>query len=412
MEQETFDFAPLLPAGLPPAAARWTGLAKYNFTGGNNDSDELPLDGLIAAANSVLMREGRTLATYGLASGPQGYRPLREFLTAKLKRDASISCTADDILIVSGSLQALDLVNAALLTRGDTVIFEKDSYQGSLTRLARLGVNVVGIPLDDEGMRMDALANVLADLKARGITPKYIYTIPTVQNPTATIMGEQRRAELLRLAGEYGVPVFEDDCYADLVWDGKRPPAIYAMSKSANVIHVGSFSKSIAPALRVGFIVAPWAIMSRMLALKTDAGSGALEQMVLAEYCAPHFTTHVPALRKGLRRKVETLMETLNEQFGTAAEFEDPKGGIFLWVKLPDNVDTMKLYQAALKEGVAINPGNEWSTDKAHSGSRLRICFASPTHEQIREGVALLAEVCRREFGVPTRSANVERARA
>ena len=99
-------------------------------------------------------------------------------------------------------------------------------------------------------------------------------------------------------------------------------------------------------------------------------------------------------------------METLNEQFGTAAEFEDPKGGIFLWVKLPDNVDTMKLYQAALKEGVAINPGNEWSTDKVHSGSRLRICFASPTHDQIRAGVAILAEVCRREFGVPRRIAN------
>jgi 2-aminoadipate transaminase len=412
MSQETFDFASLLPAGLPPAAARWTGLAKYNFTGGNNDSDELPLDGLIAAANSVLTREGRTLATYGLASGPQGYRPLREFLTVKLKRDADISCSADDILIVSGSLQALDLVNAALLTRGDTVIFEKDSYQGAINRLTRLGVNVVGVPLDGEGMRMDALADALSALKARGIRPKYIYTIPTVQNPTATIMGEQRRAALLRLAGEYGVPVFEDDCYADLVWDGRRPPAIYAMSQSANVIHVGSFSKSIAPALRVGFVVAPWAIMSRMLALKTDAGSGALEQMVLAEYCAPHFTTHVPALRQGLRRKVETLMETLNEQFGTAAEFEDPKGGIFLWVKLPDNVDTMKLYQAALKEGVAINPGPEWSTDKAHGGTRLRICFASPTHEQIREGVAILAMVCRREFGVPTRSANVERARA
>jgi 2-aminoadipate transaminase len=410
MKQETFDFAPLLPAGLPPAAARWTGLAKYNFTGGNNDADELPLDGLIAAADSVLTREGRTLATYGLSSGPQGYRPLREFLTAKLKRDAGISCTTDDILIVSGSLQALDLVNGALLTRGDTVIFEKDSYQGALNRLTRLGVNVVGLPLDHEGMRMDALATALSELKARGITPKYIYTIPTVQNPTATIMSEQRRAELLRLAGEYGVPVFEDDCYADLVWDGKRPPAIYAMSRSANVIHVGSFSKSIAPALRVGFIVAPWAIMSRMLAMKTDAGSGALEQMVLAEYCAPHFATHVPALRQGLRRKVETLMESLNEQFGTAAEFEDPKGGIFLWVKLPDNVDTMKLYQAALKEGVAINPGNEWSTDKPHSSSRLRICFASPTHQQIREGVAILAEVCRREFGVPTRSANVARA--
>jgi 2-aminoadipate transaminase len=149
--------------------------------------------------------------------------------------------------------------------------------------------------------------------------------------------------------------------------------------------------------------------MSRMLALKTDAGSGALEQMVLAEYCAPHFSTHVPALTRGLRAKLDTLMEALNEQFGTAAEFEDPKGGIFLWVKLPDNVDTLKLYQAALAAGVAINPGPEWSTDKVYSGSRLRLCFASPSHEQIRDGVAVLAEVCRKEFGVPARIANVEK---
>jgi len=169
------------------------------------------------------------------------------------------------------------------------------------------------------------------------------------------------------------VALFEDDCYADLIWDGKRPPALYAMSKAGNVIHCGSFSKSIAPALRVGFLVAPWAIMSRLLPLKTDAGSGAVEQMMLADYCAPHFTTHVPQLRTALRKKVETLMEALNEQFGTSAEFDDPKGGIFLWVKLPDNVDTMKLYQAALKEGVAINPGPEWSTDKTHATPRLRL---------------------------------------
>jgi 2-aminoadipate transaminase len=181
------------------------------------------------------------------------------------------------------------------------------------------------------------------------------------------------------------------------------------MSKSSNVIHIGSFSKSIAPALRVGFIVAPWEMMSRMLALKTDAGSGALEQMVLAEYCAPHFQSHLPTLTRGLRAKLDTLMDALGEQFGTAAEFEAPKGGIFLWVKLPDNVDTLKLYQAALAAGVAINPGPEWSVDKPHAGCRLRLCFASPSHEQIREGVAVLAEVCRREFGVPTRSANVEK---
>jgi 2-aminoadipate transaminase len=409
MTSATFDFAPLLPPGLPAPAAKWTGLAKYSFIGGNNDPDQVPVEGLIHAVNAVLKREGRTLATYGLASGPQGYRPLRDFLTAKLKRDAGIDCVADDVLIVSGSLQALDLVNQTLLARGDTVIIERDTYQGALTRLTRLGVNAVGIPLDHEGMRMDALAAALADLKRRGIKPKYIYTIPTVQNPTGTIMPEARRAELLKLSQQYGVPIFEDDCYADLIWDGKRPPALYAMSRNAGVIHIGSFSKSIAPALRVGYIVAPWDALSRMLALKTDAGSGALEQMVLAEYCAPHFASHVPKLTRGLRTKLDTLMEALNEQFGTSAEFEDPKGGIFLWVKLPDHVDTLKLYQAALAAGVAINPGPEWSTDKAYAGSRLRLCFASPSHDQIRDGVAVLADVCRQEFGVPPRSANIEK---
>src|SRR5215475_7885878 len=321
----TFDYASLLPAGLPAPAAKWTGLAKYSFIGGNNDPEQVPVDGLIEAVNAVLRREGKSLATYGLASGPQGYRPLREFLSAKLKRDAGIIAAADDIMMVSGSLQALDLVNQTQLARGDTVIVEQETYQGSLNRLTRLGVNTIGIPLDGEGMRMDVLATTLADLKAKGIRPKYIYTIPTVQNPTGSIMPESRRAELLKLSQQYGVPIFEDDCYADLIWDGQRPPAIHAMAKNGGVIHIGSFYKSIAPALRVGFVVAPWEMMSRMLALKTDAGSGALEQMVLAEYCTPHFTTHVPELTRALRKKLDTLTEALNEHFGTSAEFEEPK---------------------------------------------------------------------------------------
>jgi 2-aminoadipate transaminase len=413
MASGSFDFAPLLIPGLPPAAVKWKGLSKYYFIGGNNDAEQVPVDRLLAAATAVLEREGRTLATYGLDSGPQGYRPLREFLVAKLARDAKISCTPEDILITSGSLQAIDLVNGVFLARGDTVIVEQESYQGSLTRLARLGVNAVGIPLDGEGMRMDALASALDDLKRRGIRPKYIYTIPTVQNPTGTIMGEERRLELLRLSEAHCVPVFEDDCYADLIWDGKRPPAVHAMSRSGGVIHIGSFSKSIAPALRVGYIVAGWDVLSRMLALKTDAGSGALEQMVLAEFCAAHFADHVPRLTRGLRAKLDTLMEAFAEQFGTSAEFDEPKGGIFLWVKLPDVVDIQKLAQASLASGIAINPGPDWSTDKAYARSRMRICFASPTQDAIRQGIAALADVCRREFGVPSRIANVaQRAKA
>ena len=409
MTATPFDFAPLLATGLPPPAVKYAGFPKYNFIGGHNDAEHVPVDALTAAATAVLTREGRTLSTYGLASGPQGYRPLREFLVGKLRRDAGIACTADDILITSGSLQALDLVNGILLNRGDTVIIEQETYQGALTRLARLGVTAIGIPLDRDGMRIDALAAALADLNARGVRPKYIYTVPTVQNPTGTILPEERRHALLRLAHDYGVPIFEDDCYADLIWDGKRPPALHAMSPHGGVIHIGSFSKSVAPALRVGYIVADWALIARMLALKTDAGSGALEQMVLAEFCNAHFATHVPALTRGLRTKLDTLMEALAEQFGTAAEFDEPRGGIFLWVRLAEPVDTLKLYPVALAAGIAINPGAEWSTDKVYAKGRMRLCFANPSHETIRAGVAALAEVCRKEFGVPERIANVAR---
>jgi 2-aminoadipate transaminase len=380
---------------------RWQGRAKYDFTGGNNDPDSLPLEGLIAAAEAVMRREGRTLSTYGLNSGPQGYRPLREFLAGKLKADAGIRCTADDILITSGSLQGLELVNGTLLERGDTVIIEEDCYQGSINRLLRLGVTPIGIPLDRDGMRVDALAATLDDLKRKGIRPKYIYTIPTVQNPTGTILPVERRREMLRLSAAHGVPIFEDDCYCDLIWSGKRPPAIYALSERGGVIHIGSFSKSIAPALRVGYVVAPWDVMSRMLPLKTDAGSGALEQMVLAEYCTANFAKHVPTLRRSLRAKLVTLMEALKEHFGDAAEFDDPKGGIFLWVKLPDGVDALKLYQPALAAGVVINPGPEWSVNKARARSRMRLCFASLSHEEIHHGIAALADVCRKEFGAP-----------
>jgi len=403
-----FDFAPLLAPGLPPAAAKWNGLPKYNFVGGHNDADRIPVGDLIAAATAVLGREGARLAMYGLDSGPLGYRRLREFLVGKLKCDAGIVCTADEILITSGSLQAIELVNGILLTRGDWVLTEQVTYFGSLNRLARLGVNAVGVPLDGEGLRIDALSAALDDFRRRGIRPKYIYVIPTVQNPTGTIMGEARRRELLALAEVHGVPIFEDDCYADLIWDGRRPPALYAMTASRNVIHIGSFSKSIAPALRIGYIVADWDLISRMLPLKTDAGTGALEQMVLAEYCTPHFATHVPELTRGLRAKLETMMEALAERFGTAAEFDEPRGGIFLWVKLPDHVDTRQLAQAALAEGVAINPGFEWSPDKRYGTSRLRLCFANPSHQEIRDGIAVLAQICRRDFGVPSRIANVE----
>jgi 2-aminoadipate transaminase len=256
-----FSFAPLLRKDVPAPSARYAGFPRYNFTGGNNDPQSTPVEGLRAAADAVLAREGRTLATYGLDSGPQGYLPLREFVARKLKADASIACGTDEILITSGSLQGLDLVNALLVEPGDTVLIEEDCYAGSISRLQRVGARVVGVTMDKAGLRIDALGAALDRLKREGVKPKYIYTIPTVQNPTGTVLDLARRRELLRLAEAHGCPVFEDDCYADLVFSRARPPALFALAREGGwdgVIHIGSFSKSIAPALRVGFLVANW----------------------------------------------------------------------------------------------------------------------------------------------------------
>ena len=387
MTAESFDYSARLRPGLPPPAVKWNGFPKYNFVGGHNDEASVPVDELIAAAAAVLKRKGHTLATYNMRSGAQGYRPLREFVARKLKADSGITCTADDLLITSGSGQGIDLVASTLVAPGDTVLIEQATYGGAMNRMKRVGASLVGVPVDNDGLSASALGTALEDLKKKGVKPKYIYTIPTVQNPTATVMSEGRRREILKLSETYDVPIIEDECYSDLTWSGMRPAALRALAgNSDRVIHVGSFSKSIAPALRLGYIVAGWPLMSRILALKTDGGTGALEQMILAEYASKHFDTHVAGLRKVLKRKLDVLTESVAAEFGTAAEFEAPVGGIFLWIKLPESVDTLKLFQAAAKEGVAINPGVEWATDADYGRNRLRLCFANPSESTIREG--------------------------
>lgn len=405
----SFDIETCLRPDLPAPAGRWTGFPAYNFVGGHNDAETVPADALRAAADRVLAREGRTLATYGLNSGPMGYAPLRAFVADKLKRRAGMSPDPDDILITSGSLQAMDLVNSAFLSPGDTVLIEEATYGGALTRLQRLGVNYVPVPVDRDGIVPDALAQILNRLAADGTRPGFLYTIPTIQNPTGGVMPVARRHAILELAQAHDLAIFEDDCYADLLWGDERPPALHALDSDARVVYCGSFSKSVAPALRVGYLTAPWPVMSRILSLKTDAGSGALEQMVLAEFAPENFDTHVARLQKALCAKANATVDALEEQFGATAEFDKPRGGIFLWVTLPEAVDTSRLAHAAEAAGVAINPGAEWTADPDFGRNKLRICFGHPAAENLRAGIAKLAEICHREFGVPERSANVAR---
>jgi 2-aminoadipate transaminase len=408
-----FAYSHLFAKDLPPPAPRWTGFPKYNFIGGHNDPGRIPAAALADAAQTVLQRRGADLALYNF-DGPQGYLGLRQLVVDKLAHRPAIKCTTDDVLITSGSGQAIDLVNGLLLERGDTVILEEFTYGGALSKLKRLGVNVIGAPLDDEGLKIDGLARIIEDLGRKGVVPKYVYTIPTVQNPTGSILPRQRREALLALTRKHGVPVFEDECYADLTWEGSGPPSLYAMDPQ-QVIHIGSFSKTLAPSLRLGYAVAVPEVMGRLVACKreADSGTGALDQMVVAEYFSQKFDAHVGGLTQTLHDKLDAMVEAVEREFGTTVEkMWKPKGGIFLWLKLPDRIDVTKLVAPAAKAGVVFNPGPEWSCNPGESKSHLRLCFALPSKDGIRAGVAAFARVCFEETGIPEQSANIRHAAA
>ena len=230
-----------------------------------------------------------------------------------------------------------------------------------------------------------------------------------MQNPTATIMPNERRKKILEVAEKYNFLIFEDDCYADLTWDRTRPKSIYSLCNDERVIYCGSFSKSIAPALRVGYIIASWKVISKILAYKNDGGSGAIEQMILADFCKSNYKKHTEELVKELERKCNLMMECLDMEFGSIAEFSKPKGGIFIWITFPDIINTNQLYKVASEKGVALNPGSEWVSKSEDGINKIRLCFANPTDKTITDGISQLAQICYEEFGIPNTRANIKR---
>jgi 2-aminoadipate transaminase len=393
-------FSSSAPQIEPPATP-----AKYNFIGGHNDPQSIPIDGLADAAATVLKREGHRLAMYNLGEGPRGYSGLRRFLGHKLASHRGISGSPDDILVTSGSIQGLDLVNRLLIEPGDTVLMEMFSFSGALNRARAAGAQVVGVKVDRDGMRVDALEERLATLKREGVAAKYIYIIPTIQNPTGSVLSLERRHRIVELAREYGVPIFEDECYADLAWGIEAPPALFSLAPDV-VVHIGSFSKTLSPALRIGYATADPRFLARMVAAKSDGGTGALDQLIAAEYFEHHFDDHMPRLKKALKRKLGVMVEALEREFGTGADLWVPQGGIFLWLELLGHVDVRDLSQPALDAGVAFDPGPAWACSPEDGRSFLRLCFALPDETQIREGISALANACFAVTGIPARGDN------
>ncbi len=402
-----FNYADHFAKGLPPPSASATvDNPTYNFILGHTCPDLVPVEGLVEASARALRKDGPGLAINLHNGGLLGYLPLREFLVLKLGRHRGIDVTVDDILITSGSQPAAMLLNAALLEPGDTVIAENFSYVGMLGDMRMRKVNIVGVPVDEHGMRMDALASALDDLAGRGVTPKYIYTIPTVQNPTGSVMPMERRRRMLEISKERGVPILEDDCYADLVFEGEWEKAIRSLDDSGHVLHMGSFSKNLAPGVRLGYVVAPWEVLSQLLPLKGDIGTSTFGQMVVADFFHNHYEEHLETLRSGLRKKRDTLSAAISEHFGPSVEPNHPRGGIYLWVKFPDGVDTRKPLAAARKEGIGYNPGSDWAVypadDRRNGNNYIRFCYALPTEDEIWKGIELLAQVFQRELGFPS----------
>ena len=393
MAGERIDYSTLFNKNLPSPSGKWQGHPKYNFIGGHSDPDLVPMNEFIESAANVFKGDPRNIAMYNFEGGPQGILSLRNFLVSKLSTERGIDITSEEILITSGSGQAIELINEILLDEGDTVIVESFTFSGALSYLRRRGVNFVGVDLDENGIRMDQLKNILADLKVKGIRPKYIYTIPTLQNPTGTVMTMERRHRLLDLSEEYGVPIFEDECYADLIFEGEYEKAIRGLDDSNRVLHIGSFSKSLGPGLRLGYVVASWDVMSRLISRKTDAGTGVMDQMIVGDYFSKHYDEHIQDMRGALKRKCNVLSAALREHFGPLVDFEEPRGGMYLWVKLPPGIDSRDLVQTALEEGIAYNPGPDWSANPDAAANYIRLCFALPSEQEIWEGIEKLAKV-------------------
>ena len=393
MAGERIDYSTLFNKNLPSPSGKWQGHPKYNFIGGHSDPDLVPMNEFIESAANVFKGDPRNIAMYNFEGGPQGILSLRNFLVSKLSTERGIDITSEEILITSGSGQAIELINEILLDEGDTVIVESFTFSGALSYLRRRGVNFVGVDLDENGIQMDQLENILADLKVKGIRPKYIYTIPTLQNPTGTVMTMERRHRLLDLSEEYGVPIFEDECYADLIFEGEYEKAIRGLDDSNRVLHIGSFSKSLGPGLRLGYVVASWDVMSRLISRKTDAGTGVMDQMIVGDYFSKHYDEHIQDMRGAQKRKCDVLSAALREHFGPLVDFEEPRGGMYLWVKLPPGIDSRDLVQTALEEGIAYNPGPDWSANPDAAANYIRLCFALPSENEVWEGIEKLSKV-------------------
>lgn len=369
----------------------------YPFGGGCPDPASLPAAELAAAAQRILPRVQDDLARY---PDRLGWLPLREVAAQRFYDREGVPLPVESIVLTSGSQQGITLACQALLGPGKPVIVEEFTYPGTLRAMRHVGARIVGVPTDQAGMRIDRLAAILAELSERGDLPGFIYTTPTYQNPTGATLSAARRRELLTVARQYGVPVVDDNCYADLDYAGPPPPSLKALDPEGEVILFESFSKIVGPGLRSGYFSAPEPLRERLLAHKIDAGTSILTAAILAEYLRDHLWEHVGRLREIGRRKRDAMLAAFAEHLGDRCSWQVPDGGYFLWVRLPHGCDVARVHAAARARGIVYGDGRAFHYADAEV-PYFRFSFAYPTEAQIAEGVAVMAECIEQAMAAP-----------
>ncbi len=361
------------------------------FTYGFPDPGSFPIQDLIQATAKVMHREGRQALQYGQGRGFDG---LLDVVVDRLVRFEGIETTRQNLIITNGSLHALDILCHVFINPGETVIIEAPCFHGSIDVMKRLQGKPVSVSLDDDGMRMDELAEKLSLLAKEGRKPKFIYTIPNFHNPGGVTMTLARRHQLLNLAAEYKIPIIEDDAYRDLYYEGEPLPSLYSLDKSAMVVRMGTFAKVLAAGMRLGWALGPEKVISKMLLFRSDTGTNQFGSRIAAEYCREHLDDHIADLVRIYRGKRDAMLGALEEHVGSLARWTRPQGGFYVWLELADKVDPDKLQQYAKQEGVSYLRGDICFVD-GRGKNAMRLSFSYPSVDEIVEGVRRLGRAIR-----------------
>ncbi len=375
-----------------------------SFAGGMPAPEVFPVEEVLEATQRVLKTQGAKALQYGAT---EGYRPLREMIARHASRQG-VEISVDNILITTGSQQALDLIGKIFINRGDRILVESPTYLGALQAWNAYGAEYVAVESDEDGMNTDALEEALR------FGPKFIYVLPNFQNPTGVTLSAERRRRLVELAGQFGVPIIEDDPYGQLRFEGQHIPAVEVFDSemrgpdhgvyTGNVIYLSTFSKILAPGFRLAWVVAPPVMIRKLEMAKegADLNTSTFIQYIAYEVARSGFIEkHVKTLRKVYKERRDVMLGAMDSYFPPGVEWTHPQGGLFLWGTLPDQMNSADVLKAAIEQKVAFVPGTPfYPNGGGHNTMRLNFSYASK--ERILEGISRLGRVLYQKLGEPS----------